>query len=215
MVKLPTMPPPGARISTLTVATPTTSLACVETVTVPPSSTGSGASAVLLKDGDGVSRTTTVPGAEAADPAESIAPFPAASEAHTVNAWVPTSAVVYEYAYTSPPDVDIVKFPMTAEAGSRISTEAEATPTLSVIVASIAVAAPRSTGSGDAEGELIDGLAVSRAVASRETNSDALPSAGSGSFPGSTVARPVPRPLTETAGDAVKFVRTYGPGKAN
>src|SRR2546421_10439976 len=73
MVKLPTMPPPGARISTLTVATPTTSLACVETVTVPPSSTGSGASAVLLKDGDVVSRTTTVPGAGAAFPEEAIA----------------------------------------------------------------------------------------------------------------------------------------------
>src|SRR5439155_26170109 len=73
MVKLPTMPPPGARISTLTVATPTTSLACVETVTVPPSSTGSGASAVLLKDGDVVSRTTTLPEANAAVAEESSA----------------------------------------------------------------------------------------------------------------------------------------------
>src|SRR2546429_3914214 len=74
MVKLPTMPPPGARISTLTVATPTTSLACVETVTVPPSSTGSGASAVLLQGGDGGSRTTTVARAEAAISGEAIAP---------------------------------------------------------------------------------------------------------------------------------------------
>src|SRR2546429_7441333 len=74
MVKLPTMPPPGARISTLTVATPTTSLACVETVTVPPSSTGSGASAVPLKDGDVGSRTTTGPGAGGGFSGEAIAP---------------------------------------------------------------------------------------------------------------------------------------------
>jgi len=94
-----------------------------------------------------------------------------------------------------------VKFPTTEEEGSRISTEAEATPTLSVIVASIAVAAPRSTGSGVADAELIVGRVVSGAEASRETSSEVLPSPGFGSNPGSTVARLVPRPLTETAGD--------------
>src|SRR5438094_8131177 len=96
MVKLPTMPPPGARISTLTVATPTTSLACVETVTVPPSSTGSGASAVLLKDGDVVSRTTAVPGAEAALPEEAIAQIRYDRVLAGGEAWLTSEAPLHE-----------------------------------------------------------------------------------------------------------------------
>src|SRR5437870_5359747 len=110
MVKLPTMPPPGARISTLTVATPSSSATAAENKTLDPASTGSGVSVAPVTLGGSRSTTSKVPACDAQ--------FPAASESHTVNAWVPTSAVVYEYAYTPPPDVDIVKFPMTTEEGS-------------------------------------------------------------------------------------------------
>src|SRR2546427_11199977 len=141
MVKWPTMPPPGARISTLTVATPTTSLACVETVTVPPSSTGSGASAVLLKDGDVVSRTTTVPEAEAAFPEESIAQI-RYDRVPTVG-----KARLASYAPLAALNV-IVRFARRAPEVSRTSTNTVATASLSATAAENKTLDPASKGSG-------------------------------------------------------------------
>src|SRR5216117_1995688 len=141
MVKLPTTLPPGARISTLTVATPPASLACVESVTVPPSSTGSGVSAVPLKDGDVVSCTTTVPDAEAAFPEGSIA------QTRYERVSIVVKACVASYAPLAALNV-IVRFARRDPEAARTSTNTVATASLSATWAENKTLDPASTGWG-------------------------------------------------------------------
>src|SRR5207247_10094343 len=99
-----------------------------ERVPVPPSSTGTGASAVLLKDGDVVSRTTTVPGAEAAFPEESIAQIRYGR--------VPTVGEARLTSYAPLPELKvIVRFARRAPEVSRNSTKTLATASLSAAAA--------------------------------------------------------------------------------